>query len=203
MNMPQKKKNNKTKNKKEETQRRDRDENGNFIEGNKAAVGNGAPLKLTYEFIDFMEDVLDQGMRMIIFTDLEWVTLINERLRKIKDNESKNLPESISQSSWDKWKAKAKEDLKAGVTEGIYYRFLQTIKRLMLEQKEGLFNSMATDEKAWTRWAWIIERKFDDWNIKHKIKDETPPKRLTPEERAEKVALFKQWGLIGKKKNDK
>jgi hypothetical protein len=112
-----------------------------------------------------MEGVLNQGLRMIIFTDEDWVDLINEDLAKIKHPEEQGLPKSICLNSWQRWKMKAR---KKGIKEERYVRFFNVIKKLLSQQREGLFNKLATDKVAWQRWAWIIERKFDDWNLRMK-----------------------------------
>ena len=44
--------------------------------------------------------------------------------------------------------------------------FVILIKRALLTQKENLFKKFANDDRAWQRWAWIIERKFSEWNLK-------------------------------------
>lgn len=37
-----------------------------------------------------------------------------------------------------------------------------------MKQKQELFSKMGDDNKARQKWAWILERKFDDRNIRQK-----------------------------------
>jgi len=39
-------------------------------------------------------------------------------------------------------------------------------KKALIIQKENLFKKFSNDDRAWQRWAWIIERKFSEWNLK-------------------------------------
>ena len=50
----------------------------------------------------------------------------------------------------------------------------------LYEQKQRLFQLLAEDQPGgWQRWTWILERRFDDWNLRNKVVNETPDmKRL-------------------------
>jgi hypothetical protein len=41
---------------------------------------------------------------------------------------------------------------------------LSLYKKALTNQKKGLFNKL-WDDTQWQRYAWIIERKFSDWNL--------------------------------------
>lgn len=114
--------------------------------------------KCTEAFIRVANDVLSSDLASIIYTDTELLFLINEELtidaqiteetfrhwkRKIFDNDWETLPET----------AKA---------------FYSLIRKYMIIQKRELFKQMQRDPQ-WQRWAWIIERKFIDWNIRHQV----------------------------------
>jgi hypothetical protein len=45
-------------------------------------------------------------------------------------------------------------------------------KKALLKQRDDLFIKLQNDEKARQKWAWIIERKFDNWNIRMKQETE-------------------------------
>jgi hypothetical protein len=49
----------------------------------------------------------------------------------------------------------------------VYEKFLALYKKAIIKQKESLFARMGTDNKARPRRAWIIERKFENWNLRH------------------------------------
>ena len=61
----------------------------------------------------------------------------------------------------------------------------------MISQKQNLFKKYEDEDKAWQKWAWIIERKFSEWNLKkiteslHTIEDNRPK---TEEEKLARIA---------------
>ena len=113
------------------------------------------PTKLTDRFIIAANEVINEEINAIILTDEELLSKINDK-----------LPEE-AQVSVETWK-----DWKAGTSPVEQNKLLDTfhllIKKALIRQKSDLFRKMGYDDKAWQRWAWIIERKFDDWNIKQK-----------------------------------
>lgn len=114
----------------------------------------GRPTKLTEEFLATARLVIEEGDNALIFTDAELLFQINDKL----SDEAR-----ISKSTWEKWKA-------GEVTadpEG--EKFLRLVEKALHKQKSSLFASLKTEENQWQRWAWIIERKFDDWNLKRKL----------------------------------
>ena len=58
--------------------------------------------------------------------------------------------------------------------------FAPLYKRALMEQRDRLFDTMSEEPPgAWQKWAWILERKFGDWNLRSVSVDETPkPKQL-------------------------
>ena len=56
--------------------------------------------------------------------------------------------------------------------------FVSCYKKALRLQRENLLESLGTDVPGgWQRWAWIMERKFDEWNLRDKKVDETPDVR--------------------------
>jgi len=43
---------------------------------------------------------------------------------------------------------------------------LSLYKKAITIQKKSLFESLRNDPQSWQRYAWIIERKFSEWNLK-------------------------------------
>ena len=110
----------------------------------------GRPSKID-RFIEVAKDVLFRDGLMLL-TDEELVDEINENLDK-KDR--------ISQRTFKRWKANNFDE------EGeIGREFCPLIKKALRSQKENLFKRFQNDERAWQKWAWIIERKFSEWNLK-------------------------------------
>ena len=62
------------------------------------------------------------------------------------------------------------------------------IKTNLTEQKERLFDSMIkSPSNMWQKYARILERKFDSWNIRQKTEDVNVTKALTLAELARKA----------------
>ena len=101
----------------------------------------------------------------IIHTDMELLDMVNEQ-----------LPEAqrISGESFKSYKAGEVDD------ETIAGVFVTCYKRAMRIQRESLMAEMTSDiPGGWQKWAWIMERKFDEWNLRSKSINETPDfKRL-------------------------
>jgi hypothetical protein len=115
----------------------------------------GRPPKLTAEFIAAAHDIIEAENNALIYTDEELLFSINEKLS----------PEArISKSTFEKWKAGAVENDVEG------QEFLRLIAKAKLKQKKALFEKLENEEKGpWQRTAWIIERKFTEWNLKHNV----------------------------------
>tara|TARA_Y100001938_G_scaffold90121_1_gene123453 strand:+ start:2100 stop:2522 length:423 start_codon:yes stop_codon:yes gene_type:complete len=111
----------------------------------------GRPPKIK-TFISVAEDVLFRDGLMLL-TDEELVFLINEELEQ-KDK--------VSDRTFARWKAK-----KFNENDDIGKTFVMLIKKALIIQKENLFKKFSNDDRAWQRWAWIIERKFSEWNLKN------------------------------------
>lgn len=114
----------------------------------------GRPSKLTQEFLAAAYEVINQDDNALIYTDAELLFQINEKLS----------PEArIGKRTFEKWKS---GDVSHDV-DG--QEFLRLIEKALLKQKHAVFARFKDDEKAWQRWAWIIERKWSEWNLKKNI----------------------------------
>ncbi len=116
------------------------------------------PTKLTDNFIEVATSIIFDDINAIILTDEELVMLINERLEE---------KERISDRTFRRWKDKNKDDKIEEIDE-IGKSFVLLIKKALTIQKRHLFEKFREEPNQWQKWAWIIERKFDDWNIKRK-----------------------------------
>lgn len=103
------------------------------------------------KFLIAMDKVLNDDINAIIMTDEELLLMANEELAEA---------EQISDTTFENWKGWRIED------EELYKGFLVLYKKAILKQKSDLFWSMKTDSQ-WQRYAWIIERKFDAWNLRN------------------------------------
>jgi hypothetical protein len=111
----------------------------------------GRPSKMTQHFMEVAERVITDNI--LACTDEDILFLINEKLEE---------SEKIAGSTWEFWKAG-----KYGDDERRDW-FLGVIKKALIIERNNILSRLKDDDKAWQRWAWIMERKFDDWNIKNK-----------------------------------
>ena len=114
--------------------------------------GKGAPAKLTDKVLIAINKVIDENI--LICTDEELVIAINDELPE---------DERFTYEAFSKWKRGLSQ------TNNPYYPdFLRLIKKALINEKKRLLNLLEKDDKQWQRFAWILERKFDEWNIKTK-----------------------------------
>ena len=158
------------------------DENGKFAKGNqlhRLRENVGRPSKLS-RFIEQFECVIAHPHpvgRAIIFTDAELLFLTNDRL---------DPPDRITKGTLSNWKKfefvdeKDKEQAE---------EFRRLYEKHLLMQREKLFEMMVSkgEARSWGRYMAIIERKFDEWNLRTKSVDETVDRkqlvfRVSPEE---------------------
>lgn len=141
-----------------------------------SSTNAGRPTKLNLTILEAFEQVVNYDINAIIFTDEELVFSVNELL----SDENK-----ISMNAFKDWKrfANGKLETTNPVNIELYQKIRAIIQKALQIQKQSLFESMRNDDKAWTRWAWIIERKFSDWNLTHKseISDVTDYQKILDE----------------------
>lgn len=129
----------------------------------------GRPSKI-YPFLAVMEEFFKEGSHhpvgtAIIHTDEELLWMVNDRLP---------AEERISMRSFVSYKSGELRDNEA------LRAFSACYKKALMEQRDNLFQKLeGGDPGSWQKYAWIIERKFDSWNLRNKLVDETPvPKQL-------------------------
>ena len=111
----------------------------------------GRPSKLE-KFLEAMEEVLNEWLQSIIMTDEELFILANENLEE---------DEQIWHSTFKEYKASSLKE-----ETDWHKRFQDLYKKALVKQKNNLFNSLSSDNPQWQKYAWIIERKFSEWNLK-------------------------------------
>lgn len=105
------------------------------------------------DFIIAFEEFLKTNEEDVIYlTDNELRICVNDLLEE---------KAQISDATFENWKAgNIKESQE-------YLKFLGLYKKALLNQKRELFKCLKSDPQAWQRIAWIIERKFSEWNLKN------------------------------------
>ena len=120
----------------------------------------GRPTKLTKEFIEALEKVVKQP-NFYIYTDAELVDMVNEEMNG----------EVISTRAFEAYKAGDR-----GTNSEYYVEFVRLIKKHLRMAKNNLVKSLSNDEKSWQRFAWLLERKFEDFNKLDKTKNDNDNK---------------------------
>lgn len=113
----------------------------------------GRPTKLTKEFIEALDKVVSDP-NFYIYTDAELVDMVNEELGK----------DFLSAKTFKAYKAGDR-----GINSEYYDEFVALIKKHLRKAKNRLVNELSKDSKSWQRFAWLLERKFEDFNkIEHR-----------------------------------
>lgn len=114
-------------------------------------------------FTNAMEEVLNADHPVgyaIIWTDEQLLDAVNE---KVEENQR------ISHRTLMRYKAGEIKD------ESVASVFVSCYKKALRLQTDNLFRKMdAAVPGGWQKYAWIAERKFDEWNLRSRSVDETP-----------------------------
>ena len=116
------------------------------------------------KWVRMLDEVLNEehpvGMA-VVWTDKQVVDEVNSRL----------APEDrISMSSLERYKRGGHIQ-----DESIESLFVMAYQKALRIQAQNLQARMVADVPGgWQKWAWILERKFDEWNLRSKVVDETP-----------------------------
>lgn len=134
----------------------------------------GRPTKLNKKFIDAFKKISKEAQdnfspEFIAVTDEDLLFLINEELED---------KERIDIRTLDRYKAKAKKidsvhndennNDEINEKELMIAEFCQLYKKTLIIQRQFLMKKLSDDDgKSWMRYAWMLERKFSEWNLKH------------------------------------
>lgn len=112
----------------------------------------GRPFKMV-SWVNQLEKILaDEDI--LFLSDKDLVFLVNKELPQ---------EDKIADSTFEKWKAG-----KFAPNEEVGKQFIHCIHLALIRQKQLLSKKMMEDVSGqWTRYAWIMERKFSEWNLKH------------------------------------
>lgn len=122
----------------------------------------GRPAKIEAFTLALME-VLDEPVGVgaaIMYSQKELMIMTNDRLSK---------EDKICASTLVKWVGN-----KLPIDEYSEV-FLPLYEKALIVQKRALFQLMREEPAgAWQKWAWVIERKFPEFNLRNITVDETP-----------------------------
>ena len=109
------------------------------------------PSKMKSWIVELKNVLADKSI--IYLTDKQLVFEVNQKLEK--DNQ-------ISQITFENWKRGQYHP-----NEEIGAEFINCITRAMIDSKQNLFDRMLSEPAgSWQKIAWIIERRFSEWNLK-------------------------------------
>jgi len=115
----------------------------------------GRPSKIS-KFVEATVKIFkEKAGRVFIFTDDELLFLVNEELEE---------QDQITSRTFERWKALLKED-KLDDLPTDFFIFCRLMKKALIAEKEGLMAAFVEEKQQWTKYAWIFERKFKDWNL--------------------------------------
>ena len=131
------------------------------------AQETGRPPKIE-KFSQAINEVMNRDHSVgyaIIHTDEDLLSMVND----ILDPEDR-----VSERTFRNYKAGELKD------QALLDVFLPLYKKALDGQKRNLFERLADEPPgAWQKWAWILERKFDEWSLRQRVVDETSaPKQL-------------------------
>ena len=110
----------------------------------------GRPSKMP-NFIKAFEQVIkNDEFDVVILTDSELLMECNERL------EEKHQISERTFERWKSWEEKSDD----------YIEFCRLYKKALANQRRELFKKLQSEPQQWQKYAWIIERKFNEWNLK-------------------------------------
>jgi hypothetical protein len=109
----------------------------------------------------------DWNAWVVACTDEELLFMVNQKLPE---------EQRVSDRSWREYKAGSLP------TSNVDYRcvdvFFASYKKALIGQKHIIMDNLSGDTPgAWQKWAWILERKFEEFNQRTKTVDETPDVR--------------------------
>lgn len=122
----------------------------------------GRPLKLNKNRLEAAKKVINEDINAIILTNEEMVMAINDELKDEKDR--------VEYKTFEKYKKRVKDWNTDGNYEGeaeLIEEFRGVLKKALFKQKQDLFKKLWWEDKARQRFAWILERKFNDWNLRN------------------------------------
>lgn len=107
------------------------------------------------KWLPVLKEVLDSD-NILLLTDKDLVFLVNQKLQP---------EERITEECFSMWKNQKRN----APSDEIGNQFIEMIKYALIRQKMSIERKMfdETNSTNWQRWAWLLERKFEEWNLKH------------------------------------
>lgn len=113
------------------------------------------PTKLTNSWLEAAREVLDEDTDNVLLTDVELIFLINQKLP---------AKERIVIRTFQRWKKRNMKGQKQ--LDEIGEGFVALVTSALIKQKTNLLERIRAGEQGWQGSAWIMERKFEEWNLR-------------------------------------
>lgn len=125
----------------------------------------GRPAALSKERVSQAKEIIDKDPRVVyIRTEEQLIDEINYQLRNNKKGHM-----IMEYRTYQKYKKEMYEWETSvdSVSKELLEEFWRVIKKAMRDQSIWLVSKMEQEEKAWQRYAWLIERKL--WPERNKV----------------------------------
>lgn len=114
-------------------------------------MAGGRPTKLTPALIEIMGEVVENSL---YWTDEELLMDLNEKLVKAGY-------ETINETTFKDYKAGRQQ-----ADNPLLDQFSSLIKKALAKEKRLLLDAVRSGEGNWQSRSWILERKFNEWNLR-------------------------------------
>ena len=144
------------------------DKRGKFKKGNSVQRQrlNPGRRRKVHRFIEEAEKLLFEDRAIgnaIALTDNDIRVLVNSKIDK---------GDRICEGRFSEWKRGYYNDESE---RQLGESFRDMYFKALADQKRALFSALSDkgESRSWGRWAWVLERKFDEWNLRTRSIDET------------------------------
>lgn len=125
-------------------------------------------VKLNERIIEQFHKILSDELNVLYLTEEELCFLVNDWLQE-EDKFSYSTFQNRKKNAIEENSKKKEIDNKNAdaYNRQMYKKIFECFEKAKIKTKKILFNPLIKWEINWQSKAWIIERKFSDWNLKH------------------------------------
>ena len=116
-------------------------------------------MEIDKQITSAFSEVVNDDINSMILDFVEIILLTNDKLPKEKN---------IDSDDFLKWLNGAENE--ARNNNELYSELLKIYDRARIEQKQAYIKFLTTaSSKNWQKYAWLLERKYNDLNLQHRI----------------------------------
>lgn len=119
--------------------------------------------KINLEIIDIFRKMVAEENMLLACTDEDLVIMLNERLF---------VEHRISYRTFQRYKRRALKNTQIPDADPLYLDLFFILRRAYVELRIQMLKAMQADSYSARRYAWIMERKFKEWNLKWNAPEE-------------------------------